>query len=133
VHLERAARLGDRLGGHLVQGHVDGVGEVRSRAEVGASHVIWIEVDGSLAKYVAAKGSICIDGVSMTVNEVDGCRFRVNVVPHTARVTRLASLRAGGAVNIEVDVIAKYVERLLGGHLPSGITVETLQKHGCAS
>jgi riboflavin synthase len=132
VHLERALRLGDRLGGHLVQGHVDGMGTVRSSEEVRESWVLWIEAPAELARYVAAKGSICVDGVSLTVNEVDGCSFRVNIVPHTARVTRMAGLRPGDRVNLEVDVVAKYVERLLGGFTPGGLTLDKLKANGFA-
>lgn len=130
VHLERALRVGDRLGGHLVQGHVDGVGRVVRAEPASESFVLWIEVPGELARYVAPKGSVCLDGVSLTVNEVDGARFRVNIVPHTAQVTRIAGLRPGDSLNVEVDVIAKYVERLLGGYQRPGLTLETLQKNG---
>lgn len=113
VHLERAMKLGDRLDGHIVQGHVDGVGRVLSSEESSESWVLWMHLDPSQMRFVAPKGSITLDGVSLTVNEVAGERFRVNVVPHTARVTRLASFRPGQAVNVEVDVLAKYVARLL--------------------
>lgn len=113
VHLERALKVGDRLDGHIVQGHVDGVGRVLSAEERSESWVIWMQLAPDLLRFVAPKGSITLDGVSLTVNEVVGERFRVNVVPHTARVTRLASFRPGQAVNVEVDVLAKYVARLL--------------------
>jgi riboflavin synthase len=117
VHLERALRLGDRLDGHLVQGHVDGVGKVLRSYAVSESWVLWIEAPPSCGRYVAEKGSICLDGVSLTVNEVSGPTLRVNIVPHTAEVTLLGAKRPGDPINIEVDVIAKYVERLLGdGH-----------------
>lgn len=131
VHLERALRLGDRLGGHMVQGHVDGVGVVRRSASAEESWILWIEAPSDLGRYICGKGSICIDGVSLTVNEIVGeaaPQFRVNIVPHTATVTRLGGLRPGDRVNLEVDVIAKYVERLLGGG--HGLTAETLQKYG---
>jgi riboflavin synthase len=114
VHLERALRLGDRLDGHLVQGHVDGQGTVLSNDERQESWVLWVRLPTELARFVATKGSITIDGVSLTVNEVHTDRFRVNIVPHTARVTRIASFRPGQPVNLEVDVLAKYVDRLLG-------------------
>lgn len=130
VHLERALRLGDRLGGHLVQGHVDGLGRVRSAESRRESWVMWVALEErGLARFVAPKGSITIDGVSLTVNEVDGDALRVNIVPHTAGVTRLGALRPGDRVNIEVDVLAKYVERLLHGR-SEGLTWETLARHG---
>ncbi len=113
VHLERARRLGDRLDGHLVQGHVDGVGRVLEARSHRESFVVWLQLPPRLARYVADKGSIAVDGVSLTVNELHTDRFRVNIVPHTARVTRLGSYRPGMEVNIEVDVLAKYVARLL--------------------
>lgn len=129
VHLERALRLGDRLGGHLVQGHVDGVGRIRSARQERESWVMWIELDREIVRFVAPKGSITLDGVSLTVNEVDGHALRVNIVPHTATVTRLGSLRGGDRINVEVDVLAKYVERLLAGR-SEGLTLETLARHG---
>lgn len=113
VHLERALRVGDRLGGHLVQGHVDGVGRVVSAAAAQESVVAWIEAPAELARLVATKGSITVDGVSLTVNEVAGRNFRINLIPHTVAVTHLGELAAGRSVNLEVDVIARYVERLL--------------------
>jgi riboflavin synthase len=109
VNLEKSLALSDRLGGHLVTGHVDGVGEVRSRK--GA--VVAISIPPKLAKFVAPKGSICVDGVSLTVNRVDGELFEVNLIPHTVKVTTLARLRVGDRVNLEVDLIARYVERML--------------------
>ncbi len=114
VHLERALRLADRLGGHLVQGHVDGVGRVVSARDDRESRVAWIEAPSALARYIAEKGSIAVDGISLTVNEVVGSRFRVNLVPHTLAVTAAGEWRAGRAVNLEVDLLARYVERLLG-------------------
>jgi riboflavin synthase len=132
VHLERAMQLGGRLGGHLVQGHVDGVGRVERVEDAGESWVIWLSAPPELARYIAPKGSITIDGVSLTVNEVHGNRFRVNIVPHTRTVTRLGLIGPGDPVNLEVDVIAKYVERLLGersAHGP-GLTLETLAENG---
>jgi riboflavin synthase len=128
VHLERALAVGDRLGGHLVQGHVDGVGRVVSAVQSGESLVAWFSPPAALARYIAVKGSICIDGVSLTVNELAGDDFRVNLVPHTTSVTHLADLRAGTRVNLETDVLAKYVERLLarGG----GLDPETLRRWG---
>lgn len=112
VNLELALRAGDPLGGHLVTGHVDGVGALVARREDGRSWRLQFEVPDDLARYVASKGSICIDGVSLTVNEVDGARFDVNVIPHTLDVTTLGALRPGARVNIEVDLIARYLQRL---------------------
>ena len=120
VNLEKALRLADRLGGHLMTGHVDGVGTVVAFAPVGAaapdatdqSWRLEIEVPAALARFVAAKGSIAVHGVSLTVNGVDGARFHVNLIPHTLEVTTLKSLAPGAAVNIEVDLVARYVERL---------------------
>jgi riboflavin synthase len=109
VNLEKSLALGERLGGHLVTGHVDGVGEVRSRK----GGVVAISIPPDLSKFVARKGSICVDGVSLTVNRVDGEAFEVNLIPHTVQVTTLARLAVGDKVNLEVDLIARYVERML--------------------
>lgn len=131
VHLERALRVDARLDGHLVQGHVDGVGTVVSVAEQAESWVLWVDVGEPLARFVAAKGSVALDGVSLTVNEVDGARCRINVIPHTARVTKLARRHGGDPVNVEVDVLARYVDRMLGFGAPSsGVTREFLERHG---
>jgi len=131
VHLEQALALGERLGGHLVQGHVDCTGTVTSASRQGDAQVIWIEAPAHDARYIAAKGSICVDGVSLTVNEVQGRRFRVNIVPHTLQVTRMGDYRPGDAVNLEVDILAKYVERLLSTAEPGkGLTLDTLRKNG---
>jgi len=112
VNLEKSLRLADRLGGHLVSGHVDGVGKVIAVVPDARSQRWTFELPDALARYVAAKGSICIDGVSLTVNEVGHNRFGVNLIPHTIDVTTFRDKRAGDAVNIEVDLIARYVERL---------------------
>jgi len=114
VNLERALRLSDRLGGHLVSGHVDGVGRVLDVREDARSQRWTFEAPAALARYIAAKGSICIDGVSLTVNEVEGARFGVNLIPHTVAVTTFSRRRVGDAVNLEVDMIARYLERLHG-------------------
>jgi len=113
VNLEKAMRLSDRLGGHLVAGHIDGVGRVVSIESDARSQRWLFELPPALARYVAPKGSICIDGVSLTVNEVDGARFGVNLIPHTIDVTTFKTRRTGDAVNIEVDLLARYVEQLL--------------------
>ncbi len=112
VNLELALRAGDPLGGHLVSGHVDGVGAIVARRQDGRSWRLQFEVPRDLSRYIAPRGSICIDGVSLTVNEVDGARFDVNVIPHTLDVTTLGALEPGARVNIEVDLIARYLQRL---------------------
>jgi riboflavin synthase len=113
VNLEPSLRAGDPLGGHLVSGHVDGVGTLADLAEEARSRRLQFELPEGLMRFVAPKGSICIDGVSLTVNEVEGRRFGVNVIPHTYQVTTLGELVPGSRVNVEIDVIARYVERLL--------------------
>ncbi|HEX5339888.1 MAG TPA: riboflavin synthase [Gammaproteobacteria bacterium] len=113
VNLETALTLATPLGGHLVSGHVDGVGTVRSRHEDARSIRLRIELPPSLARYVAKKGSICVDGVSLTVNEVNGALFEVNVIPHTLEHTIIGAYVAGTRVNIEVDLVARYLERML--------------------
>ena len=113
VNLERSLKLGDELGGHLVSGHVDGVGQVLSATPENAS-VRWrFAVPREIAKYIAVKGSVAIDGVSLTVNEVDAESFGVNIIPHTAAVTSFGTLQPGDAVNIEIDTLARYVARLM--------------------
>ena len=113
VNLEKSLRLADRLDGHLVSGHVDGVGEVVAFEPVGESHRLVVRAPAELAKYVARKGSIAVQGVSLTVNRVDGPQFEVNLIPHTLAVTTLKTLSPGARVNVEVDLIARYVERML--------------------
>ncbi len=109
VNLEKALALGERLGGHLVAGHVDGVGEVVRRQ----GGVVAVRAPDELARFIAKKGSICVDGVSLTVNAVDGSVFEANLVPHTLEVTTLSRLQPGSRVNLEADLLARYVERLL--------------------
>lgn len=118
VNLEKSLRLADRIDGHLVSGHVDGVGTVTAFEELGGSARLEIEAPAELARYIARKGSVTVDGVSLTVNAVDGARFEVNVIPHTRSVTTLGSLAIGARVNLEVDMLARYVERLLGAARP---------------
>ena len=117
VNLEKALTLADRLGGHLVSGHVDGLGVVRKFEPVGESWELVVECARDLAKYLAYKGSIVVNGVSLTVNRVDdieaGCQFSINLIPHTLEVTVLKHLQAGAKVNLEIDLIARYVERML--------------------
>ncbi len=132
VNLERALRLGDRLGGHLVSGHVDGVGVVRERRE-GPAHIgLRFEMPEALSRFVIEKGSIAVDGVSLTVNTCQGRSFTVNIIPFTARETTLAALKVGDKVNLETDLIGKYVARLLGQDAPQGegVTPALLAKHG---
>ena len=114
VNLERSLRLGDPMGGHLVTGHVDGVGEVVAFDSVGESMRLRIRVPGALARYVARKGSICVDGASLTVNRVNGREADINLIPHTLKVTTLSRLKPGAKVNLEIDLVARYVERMLG-------------------
>jgi riboflavin synthase len=113
VNLEPALRAGDALGGHLVSGHVDGVATVVSWTTDARSTRVLIEVPAALARFIARKGSVAVDGVSLTVNEVEGVRFGVNLIPHTLEVTTLGRLGAGATVNLEIDQVARYVERLL--------------------
>lgn len=112
VNLEKALRLSDRLGGHLVTGHVDGVGEVLRFMPVGESHELVIRAPDALAGYIARKGSITVNGVSLTVNRVEGADFSINLIPHTVLMTNLKHLEAGSPVNLEIDLIARYVERM---------------------
>ncbi|HEV8320727.1 MAG TPA: riboflavin synthase [Myxococcota bacterium] len=132
VHLELALRLGDRLGGHLVQGHVDGVGRVSRRGEAGGSPLLEIDAPAAVARYVIAKGSIAVDGVSLTVNRVEGSRFEVLLIPHTVAVTHLGDRRTGDRVNLEVDLLAKYVEKLLGNGGVATITAGAAGASGAA-
>jgi riboflavin synthase len=134
VNLEKALTPSSRLGGHLVTGHVDGLGEVVSRAPAARSVQFSLQAPDGLARYIAEKGSICVDGVSLTVNAVQGSRFDLNIVPHTLERTTLGSLAAGDLVNLEVDIVARYLERLLLGPRASesgaGLTREFLAEHG---
>ena len=118
VNLEKSLRLADRVDGHLVSGHVDGVGTVTAFEDLGGSARLEIEAPAALARYIARKGSIAVDGVSLTVNAVEGARFEVNIIPHTRAVTTLRNLAAGARVNLEVDTIARYAERLLQSGTP---------------
>jgi riboflavin synthase len=114
VNLEKSLRLADRIGGHLVSGHVDGVGTVTAFDDLGASWRLEVRMPPDLARYVARKGSIAVDGVSLTVNAVGADRFEVNIIPHTRAVTTLGRLAPGSRVNLEVDMTARYLERLVG-------------------
>jgi riboflavin synthase len=117
VNLERSLKLGDELGGHLVAGHVDGVGRLVSERAEGDSIRLVFEAPATLAPGIATKGSVAVDGVSLTVNEVTGARFGVNIIPHTRGMTGLGSLKVGDPVNLEIDLIARYVARLMGKEL----------------
>jgi riboflavin synthase len=134
VNLEKALTPASRLGGHLVSGHVDGVGEVTERSADARSVRFRIQAPAALARYIAAKGSICLDGVSLTVNAVDGAQFGLNIVPHTLQATTLDAYLPGRRVNLEVDLIARYLERLLLGDRAADtgatITHAFLAEHG---
>jgi len=112
INLERALRVGDELGGHIVTGHVDAVGTVRAAAPEGASLRLTVEMPAAVAPYIASKGSVTVEGVSLTVNEVDDAAFGVNIIPHTLQETTLGGLKPGDPVNLEIDVLARYIARL---------------------
>jgi riboflavin synthase len=133
VNLERALTPESRLGGHIVSGHVDGMGTVVERYEEGRSWRFLIEAPAELARYIAHKGSICIDGTSLTVNSVNGARFDLNIIPQTMAETVIGGYQVGTQINLEVDVIARYLERLLLGDKaakPSGLSLDTLAENG---
>ena len=131
VNLEPAMSLGERLGGHLVSGHVDCVGCVTSRSTDARSVRLVIEIPSEYAHYVAKKGSVCIDGVSLTVNEVSAGTFELNIIPHTADVTIIGDYAVGTMVNVEVDLLARYLERLVSRD-SDGISLDFLKAHGYA-
>ena len=134
VNLELALTPTTRMGGHMVSGHVDGVGQVVEKKADGRSFCFKIKAPDQLAKYIAQKGSICINGISLTVNEVSGATFSVNIVPHTLAETTLGTATAGTFVNLEVDMLARYMERLMQGEAAAydqgGVTIDLLQKSG---
>ena len=138
VNLEKALTLSARLGGHLVAGHVDGIGEVFERHDDARSVRFTLEAPAALARYIAHKGSICVDGTSLTVNAVNGARFELNIVPHTLQETIMDTYRTGTRVNLEVDLIARYLERLILGDAAAqegatGVTEELLRRAGFLS
>lgn len=133
VNLEMAMLPTTRLGGHLVSGHVDGVGEIKRRWTDARSERFRIQAPDNLAKYIAAKGSICVDGISLTVNAIEGSEFELNIVPHTLTATTMGGYQAGQKVNLEVDIIARYLERLLLGEGEAqvgGVSKELLASRG---
>lgn len=134
VNLEKAMQATSRFGGHIVSGHVDGVGSIKSIAPRGKAIEIWVQAPTELAKYIAEKGSITVDGVSLTVNEVDGASFRLTLVPHTLQETIIGTYKTGTRVNLEVDVIARYLERLMLGEQAakpaSKLDMAFLAEHG---
>ena len=130
VNLEPALALGERLGGHLVSGHVDCIGTIKAREVDARSVRIDVEVPAEYGRYIAKKGSVCIDGVSLTVNTVAANTFSVNIIPHTAEVTTVKTYEVGGLVNIEVDLLARYLERLLTADDGNGITQDFLRANG---
>ncbi len=135
-NLERAMALGERLGGHLVSGHVDGVGKIRSRKNEGDSIWLTFEAPVEVMRYVVYKGSIAVDGISLTVAACDGKTFSVSIIPHTSEQTTLTEKKDGAGVNLEADLIGKYVEKLLAPHAESrshgGVTMEKLREQGYA-
>jgi riboflavin synthase len=135
VNLEKALTPTTRLGGHLVSGHVDGIGKVVERYDDGRSVRFHIQAPDEMAKYIAEKGSVCVDGISLTVNDVKGAVFELNIVPHTLQETTMGQFKVGTEVNLEVDIIARYLERLILGDKAadvktSGISMDMLSEHG---
>ena len=136
VNLEKAMQMNARFGGHIVSGHVDGVGEITSITKLGSAVEYWVKAPNELAKYIAEKGSICVDGISLTVNAINGAEFDLNIVPHTLVETTMGEFQQGRKVNLEVDIIARYLERLLLGDKAaqkdstSKITESFLSDHG---
>lgn len=136
VNLEKAMQMNARFGGHIVSGHVDGVGEITSITELGSAVEYWVKAPDDLAKYIAEKGSITVDGISLTTNEIDGASFKLTIIPHTIAQTIMANYVVGTQVNLEVDVIARYLERLLLGdkaaesHKDKSSTMDLLARSG---
>ncbi len=132
VNLERALQLSARIGGHLVSGHVDAVGRIREKREEGNGWRIFFEAPDSVLRLMIRKGSIAIDGISLTIADVDQTGFSVAMIPHTAKLTTLGFKKAGDSVNLESDLIGKYVERLLSGRMEGGVSLDLLRQKGFA-
>jgi len=132
VNLERALRLSARIGGHLVTGHVDAVGRIREKKQEGNSWRIFIETPESALPYIIKKGSVAVDGISLTVADVEKTGFSIAMIPHTAKLTTLGSKSTGDSVNLETDIIGKYVEKLLAGRVEGDVSLEMLKKSGFA-
>ena len=132
VNLERALQLSARIGGHLVTGHVDAVGRIREKRQEGNSWRVFIEAPEFALRYIIKKGSVAVDGISLTVADVDITGFSIAMIPHTAKLTTLGFKSAGDSVNLETDIIGKYVERLLSGRVEGGLNLEFLRGHGFA-
>ena len=115
INLEKAMQMNDRFGGHIVSGHVDGLGEITSITQLGSAVEYWVKAPDDLAKYIAQKGSITVDGISLTTNDIDGASFKLTIIPHTIQQTIMRDYQVGTLVNLEVDVIARYLERLMLG------------------
>jgi riboflavin synthase len=130
VNLERALQLSARIGGHLVSGHVDAVGRIREKREEGNAWRITIDAPDAALRYIIKKGSIAVDGISLTVADMDKSGFSIAMIPHTAKLTTLGFRTAGDTVNLETDLIGKYVERLLSGRVQGGVSLEMLKKSG---
>lgn len=136
VNLERALPANGRFGGHIVQGHVDGTGRIASIRPVGDSWFVYVEASPELLRYVVTKGSVCVDGISLTVMEADERTFSLSIIPHTWENTTLKERHAGDTVNVECDIVGKYIEKLLGGYIagvekaPRGVTMDLLARSG---
>lgn len=133
VNLERALKADGRFGGHIVQGHVDGTGRIASIRPVGDSWFVYVEASPELLRYIVTKGSVCVDGISLTVMDADDRAFSLSIIPHTWENTTLKDCRAGDSVNIETDIVGKYVEKLMGGWAPGGgrgVTMDLLARSG---
>jgi len=132
VNLERALQLSARIGGHLVSGHVDGIGRIREKRDEGNGWRIFIDAPETILRYVIKKGSIAIDGISLTIADMDRAGFSIAMIPHTAKLTTLGFKSAGDSVNLESDIIGKYVERLLSGRVEGGVSLDLLKMNGFA-
>jgi riboflavin synthase len=132
VNLERALRLSARIGGHLVTGHVDAIGRIKEKRQEGNSWRVFIETPEQALRYIIKKGSVAVDGISLTVADLDSTGFSIAMIPHTAKLTTLGSKAPGESVNLETDIIGKYVERLLSGRMEEGVNLELLKKAGFA-